>query len=63
MKRVATLFLVFSLICSFASLAQEKPIAPNQNSVRPIDEADVHYRARLWRRMDLNEKINQPFFP
>lgn len=62
MKRVATLFLVFSLICSFASLAQEKPIAPNQNSVRPIDEADVHYRARLWRRMDLNEKINQPFF-
>ena len=62
MKRVATLLLVFSLICSFASLAQEKPIAPNQNSVRPIDEADVHYRARLWRRMDLNEKINQPFF-
>ena len=47
---------------SFAIQAQEKPVPQNQNSVRPIDESSIHYKARLWRRMDLNEKINQPFF-
>lgn len=46
----------------FAAQAQEKPLPPNQNSIRPIDESSIHYKARLWRRMDLNEKINQPFF-
>lgn len=57
-------FLLLGLL-SFVSVsihAQEKPLPPNQNSVRPIDESSIHYKARLWRRMDLNEKINQPFF-
>lgn len=62
MKVIGAFFLAIMVFCSFEGLAQEKPISPNQNSVRPIDEADIHYRARLWRRMDLNEKINQPFF-
>lgn len=47
---------------SLSAFAQEKPVPTNLNSVRPIDEASVHYKARLWRRMDLNEKVNQPFF-
>lgn len=57
-------FLLFGVCVglSFQSLAQEKPVPGNQNSVRPIDESSIHYKARLWRRMDLNEKINQPFF-
>jgi hypothetical protein len=50
------------VVLGFYAQAQEKPVPPNQNSVRPIDEASIHYKARLWRRMDLNEKINQPFF-
>ncbi len=62
MKSLVKLFMVFFVFSGTYLFGQEKPIAPNQNSVRPIDEADVHYRARLWRRMDLNEKINQPFF-
>ncbi len=63
MKLVSKLIL-FSVCVglSFQSLAQEKPVPGNQNSVRPIDESSIHYKARLWRRMDLNEKINQPFF-
>jgi len=63
MKSVNRYFLlmVFAVL-GFYAQAQEKPIPPNQNSVRPIDEASIHYKARLWRRMDLNEKINQPFF-
>ena len=52
---------IFSVVC-VSIHAQEKPLPPNQNSVRPIDESSVHYKARLWRRMDLNEKIDQPFF-
>lgn len=63
MKLVSKLIL-FSVCVglAFQSLAQEKPVPGNQNSVRPIDESSIHYKARLWRRMDLNEKINQPFF-
>lgn len=56
------LFLLVFTSLNFTIHAQEKPLPPNQNSVRPIDESSIHYKARLWRRMDLNEKINQPFF-
>ncbi|MCE4215997.1 gliding motility protein GldN [Aquirufa antheringensis] len=47
---------------SFGAWAQETSLNPNPNSAHPIDEADIQYRAQIWRRMDLNEKINQPFF-
>ncbi len=63
MKSVNQFLLLISLICGFSALAQEKPLDESKlNSVRPIDPANIHYKARLWRRMDLNEKINQPFF-
>jgi len=51
----------FCLI-SMGVLAQESSLNPNPNSAHPIDEADIQYRAQIWRKMDLNEKINQPFF-
>jgi hypothetical protein len=63
MKLVSKLVLFSAFVAlAFPSLSQEKPIPGNQNSIRPIDESSIHYKARLWRRMDLNEKINQPFF-
>ena len=34
----------------------------NPNSVRPIHETDQLYKTRVWRRMDLREKQNKPFF-
>ena len=34
----------------------------NPNSVRPIHESDQLYKTRVWRRMDLREKQNKPFF-
>lgn len=49
-------------LVSFGAWAQETSLNPNPNSAHPIDEADIQYRAQIWRRMDLNEKINQPFF-
>lgn len=35
---------------------------PDSLSVHPIDPSNVLYRITNWRRMDLKEKINQPFF-
>ena len=61
MKLKHVLLAGFYLVC-FSSLAQETPLNPNPNSAHPIHEADIQYRAQIWRRMDLNEKINQPFF-
>jgi hypothetical protein len=54
--------LVGICLMSFGAWAQETSVNPNPNSAHPIDEADIQYRAQIWRRMDLNEKINQPFF-
>nr|WKN38388.1 gliding motility protein GldN [Tunicatimonas sp. TK19036] len=34
----------------------------NDNSLRPIHTSDQLYRTRVWRRMDLREKQNKPFF-
>lgn len=45
----------------FPSYAQESD-GYNPNSVRPIHESDQLYKTRLWRRMDLKEKQNKPFF-
>jgi gliding motility associated protien GldN len=62
MKLFGKFLMVLFVLGSLHLHGQEKPRVQNPNSIRPIDEEDVHYRARLWRRMDLNEKINQPFF-
>ena len=56
------ILLVGICLMSFGAFAQETSLNPNPNSAHPIDEADIQYRAQIWRRMDLNEKINQPFF-
>lgn len=44
------------------SYAQERDITVNPNSVYPILNHDVMYKKRVWRRMDLREKKNRPFF-
>jgi len=43
-------------------MAQEEPISYNQNSVYPIPYANQMYKRTVWRRMDLKEKQNAPFF-
>ncbi|MHA8065870.1 gliding motility protein GldN [Aquirufa sp. ROCK2-A2] len=63
MKLFLSISVVLLSFLSFQSMAQEKPLnTAAQNSVRPIDDANVHFKVRLWRRLDLNEKINQPLF-
>ncbi|MEY4383834.1 MAG: hypothetical protein RI995_1376 [Bacteroidota bacterium] len=66
MKLWSKSILLLGVFASFGTFAQskaEKPINDSKdNAVRPVDDSNIHYRARLWRRMDMNEKINQPFF-
>lgn len=47
---------------SQTSYAQEVASGYNPHSVRPIHDSDILYKKRVWRRMDLKEKQNRPFF-
>ena len=42
--------------------AQESDSGFNPNSVYPVHESYVMYKKTLWRRMDLREKQNAPFY-
>ncbi len=44
------------------ALAQETASGYNENSVRPVHKDYMMYKRRVWRRMDLREKQNKPFF-
>lgn len=42
--------------------AQEALSGYNENSVSPVHQDYMMYKRRVWRRMDLKEKQNRPFF-
>lgn len=42
--------------------AQEKALEYNENSVHPIRKSDILLKKRIWRRIDMKEKQNKPFF-
>lgn len=54
--------LALFLAVSSPVVAQEKSLEYNENSVRPIRESDILLKKRVWRRIDLKEKQNKPFF-
>lgn len=64
MRKISLLGLVLVLFgTSFISVAQEiDESGYNYNSVRPIRRADIMYLNTIWRRMDLREKQNEPYF-
>lgn len=49
-------------LCVTSSLFAQESNGYNSNSLRPIHESDQLYKTRIWRRMDLREKQNKPFF-
>ncbi|GJM62214.1 MULTISPECIES: gliding motility protein GldN [Persicobacter] len=61
MKNFVLVFCVL-LLTPFTLLAQEEEVGYNENSVHPIHNSKQLFKKRVWRRMDLNEKQNQPFF-
>ncbi len=58
----ATVFLFLLLSMTSNLQAQIGPEGYNPNSVRPVLEDDVMYRQTIWRRINLLEKQNKPFF-
>jgi len=66
MKRISYVGTAFFLIILVMSIefayAQETSLNYNPNSVYPVHDDYVMYKKRVWRRMDLREKQNRPFF-
>ena len=61
MKMLRTVLIILvSVIIVFPAVSQV-PVN-NENSVRPIPKYEQLYKKRVWRRMDLNEQQNKPFF-
>ncbi len=60
--RSALLIVVMLVVGSTASYAQERELAVNPLSVYPILDHDIMFQKKVWRRMDLKEKQNRPFF-
>ncbi len=59
---ISLLVLAFIGIASKESMAQEEKLTYNENSIYPIPYANQMYKRTIWRRMDLKEKQNRPFF-
>lgn len=63
MKRIWYIgVLALCLAVSAPAMAQETSMEFNENSVNPIRESDILLKKRIWRRIDLREKQNKPFF-
>jgi len=59
---ISSLVLILVVIFSFESYAQEERLTYNEHSVYPINFSNQMYKRTVWRRMDLKEKQNRPFF-
>lgn len=59
---VIGLFVCFALFNVELSNAQEKSDGYNKDSVYPVNEAYKMFKKTVWRRIDLEEKQNAPFF-
>ncbi|GAB4400988.1 MAG: hypothetical protein OHK0053_23120 [Microscillaceae bacterium] len=57
-----SVLMVWLSLMSFSVFAQLGPQGFNPNSVRPILEDDIMYRKTIWRKINLLEKQNKPFF-
>ncbi len=64
MKKATLSILILFLVgfVSSESSAQEDKLTYNENSVYPIPYTNQMYKRTVWRRMDLKEKQNRPFF-
>ena len=59
---IGSLILFLVGFVSFETVAQEEKLTYNEHSVYPIPFANQMYKRTVWRRMDLKEKQNRPFF-
>ena len=65
MKKICYVIFVcgtFLLVGSNVAVSQEVDDGYNPDSVYPVHESYMMFKKTLWRRMDLEEKQNMPFF-
>jgi Gliding motility associated protein GldN len=62
LSKIAGIALLSLTTSTWVSAQEKDNKGKNPDSVRPIDESNIMWKQRLWRRMDLQEKQNQPFF-
>lgn len=62
LSKIAGIALLSLTTSTWVSAQEKDNKGKNMDSVRPVDESNIMWKQRLWRRMDLNEKQNQPFF-
>ncbi len=62
LSKIAGIALLSLTTSTWVSAQEKDNKGKNPDSVRPIDESNIMWKQRLWRRMDLKEKQNQPFF-
>ncbi|SOE22310.1 gliding motility associated protien GldN [Spirosomataceae bacterium TFI 002] len=63
MKKLTSIAILAAMSFGTAAVAQEtSDNGLNALSLRPIHDSNVAYKTTLWRRLDLNEKQNQPLF-
>lgn len=62
-KALFRIFILFLIgFISIETFGQEERVSVNENSVYPIPYGNQMYKRTVWRRMDLKEKQNRPFF-
>lgn len=63
MKKVLFIVLFSSTVCgAIAQEVQDLEVQYNPNSLNPIPVYEQHYKVRVWRNIDLKEKMNKGFF-
>jgi gliding motility associated protien GldN len=63
MKALSPILIAAALVLlGLEAAAQEQSLGYNPNSVYPIPDHHQMYKRTLWRRMDLKERQNAPFF-
>ncbi|MCV9388669.1 type IX secretion system ring protein PorN/GldN [Reichenbachiella ulvae] len=59
---VLSLIVLVMASTSGVVMAQETPSGYNPDAIRPVHESYKMFKKTIWRRIDLEEKQNQPFF-
>jgi gliding motility associated protien GldN len=63
MKKSLFIVLFSSVVgCVMAQEIQDLEVQYNPNSLNPIPVYEQHYKVRVWRNIDLREKMNKGFF-
>ena len=64
MKKVLFIVLFSSTVCgAIAQEVQDLEVQYNPNSLNPIPVYEQHYKVRVWRNIDLKEKMNKGSSP